>query len=385
MGICTSKSTKPRQISQPNLHKQPPKSALTDQRAPEINKVIVNDKEQKLHQDIEKYLQKEKEIYDKERNEPRILILGPSDSGKSTFLKQLKIIHGNGFTKQELIVTKKSLLFNLFGIAQYVLKELPSEDIVAFEPLMSYTRNLAITQIPPNIIHNLWEFWNHPLCKQKYLELNSLFPHTSGHFFDRILQIGAEDYEMTPDDMLLFRAVTQQISDNVFEINNRNEKHRLHFIDVSGLKYHRKRWIPYFQDVLAIIFVVDLSGYDLMLSESKDINRMVDAIELFHHIINHPLLLKPDMILFFNKTDLFTVKVNTSPIQMHFPDYTGQLGDIEAGITFFTDKFRNQCRNKAKHISIHRTCCTDTSLMNRIINDVVYLILKNVVQDMVGL
>lgn len=36
------------------------------------------------------------------RRDPKMLILGSGDSGKSTLLKQMKIIHGNGFTMNEL-------------------------------------------------------------------------------------------------------------------------------------------------------------------------------------------------------------------------------------------------------------------------------------------
>ncbi|KAJ2997416.1 hypothetical protein HDV02_005545 [Globomyces sp. JEL0801] len=128
---------------------------------------------------------------------------------------------------------------------------------------------------------------------------------------------------MITSNMLLLRNVTQNISDNVFEFTINKKKEAMHFIDVSGLKYHRKRWIPYFQDVLSIIFIVAISSYDQMMSEDKETNRMVDAIGLFKHIINHPLLAKPDMILFFNKKDIYEVKVKKISIKNHFPDYTG--------------------------------------------------------------
>ncbi|MEQ2294515.1 hypothetical protein AMECASPLE_004773 [Ameca splendens] len=38
----------------------------------------------------------------REMNVVKILILGAAESGKSTLVKQMKIIHSNGFTKQEL-------------------------------------------------------------------------------------------------------------------------------------------------------------------------------------------------------------------------------------------------------------------------------------------
>lgn len=44
----------------------------------------------------------------------RILILGIQSSGKSTFTKQLKILHCNGFNKSELNNYRIILIQNLF-------------------------------------------------------------------------------------------------------------------------------------------------------------------------------------------------------------------------------------------------------------------------------
>ena len=48
----------------------------------------------RTHKEIEKYLKEEKKVYEKYLSEPKLLILGSSDSGKSTLLKQMKILHG---------------------------------------------------------------------------------------------------------------------------------------------------------------------------------------------------------------------------------------------------------------------------------------------------
>ncbi|KAJ3350642.1 hypothetical protein HDU91_006221, partial [Kappamyces sp. JEL0680] len=53
------------------------------------------------NQEVEEYLKTEKIKLERSKLEPRILILGTSDSGKSTLIKQLKIMHGGGFTKDE--------------------------------------------------------------------------------------------------------------------------------------------------------------------------------------------------------------------------------------------------------------------------------------------
>lgn len=46
-----------------------------------------------------------------ERNVIKILILGTGESGKSTLVKQMKIIHNEGYTKDELMDFRVSYVF----------------------------------------------------------------------------------------------------------------------------------------------------------------------------------------------------------------------------------------------------------------------------------
>jgi hypothetical protein len=51
--------------------------------------------------EVDSYLKEEKKRYATLKAEPKLLILGSSDSGKSTLLKQLKILHGGGFSEED--------------------------------------------------------------------------------------------------------------------------------------------------------------------------------------------------------------------------------------------------------------------------------------------
>jgi polynucleotide 5'-kinase involved in rRNA processing len=62
---------------------------------------------------IEAYLKEEKEKFLQLQREPKLLLLGSSDSGKSTLLKQLKIKHGNGFTEEEKQIARQEIRRNL--------------------------------------------------------------------------------------------------------------------------------------------------------------------------------------------------------------------------------------------------------------------------------
>ncbi|KAK2161519.1 hypothetical protein LSH36_115g06010 [Paralvinella palmiformis] len=56
-----------------------------------------------------------------ETNVIKLLLLGAGESGKSTLVKQMKIIHNDGFTDQELLAFKPPVLDNLLSSMKYVL------------------------------------------------------------------------------------------------------------------------------------------------------------------------------------------------------------------------------------------------------------------------
>lgn len=56
-----------------------------------------------------------------EKNVIKILLLGAGESGKSTLVKQMKIIHADGFTLSELRSFRPTVLDNLLASMKYVL------------------------------------------------------------------------------------------------------------------------------------------------------------------------------------------------------------------------------------------------------------------------
>lgn len=59
---------------------------------------------------IDQLLSKDKQLY---KRTQKILLLGSGESGKSTFLKQMKIIHGEGFTKEHIVEYQQTIYMNV--------------------------------------------------------------------------------------------------------------------------------------------------------------------------------------------------------------------------------------------------------------------------------
>ena len=81
----------------------------------------------------------------------------------------------------------------------------------------------------------------------------------------------------------------------------------------------------YFEDVDLVLFLVALSEYDQALYEDGSVNRLQEALDLFHNICHSQWFTRTAVQLVFNKTDLFREKLKTSPLEAYFPDFQGEL------------------------------------------------------------
>lgn len=107
--------------------------------------------------------------------------------------------------------------------------------------------------------------------------------------------------------------------------------------DVGGQRSERKKWIHCFEGVTAIIFCVALSGYDLVLAEDEEMNRMIESMKLFDSICNSKWFVETSIILFLNKKDLFEEKIARSPLTICFPEYTGKYPSFSFRFSFGLD------------------------------------------------
>ena len=103
-------------------------------------------------------------------------------------------------------------------------------------------------------------------------------------------------------------------------------------LDVGGQRSERKKWIHCFDEAKAVIFVAALSDYDLSLTEDPSMNRMSESLRLFNSICNNRWFVVASMIVFLNKSDIFSEKLKKRgpiTIQEAFPDFLGDPYDYE--------------------------------------------------------
>ena len=106
-----------------------------------------------------------------------------------------------------------------------------------------------------------------------------------------------------------------------------------------------------------------LSGYDMTLIEDGTTNRMEESLNLFQAICVNKFFNNSSIILFLNKFDLFTEKINNTNhhLRLYFSHYNGPDHDVSAAKEFIQEKFLACNLIKGKGIYVHSTTATDTS------------------------
>lgn len=103
-------------------------------------------KEQKrINQEIERQLRKDKRDA---RRELKLLLLGTGESGKSTFIKQMRIIHGSGYSDEDKRGFTKLVYQNIFMASQSMIKAMSTLKIEYKNPRNKvYSINKSATKI----------------------------------------------------------------------------------------------------------------------------------------------------------------------------------------------------------------------------------------------
>ncbi|XP_069386164.1 guanine nucleotide-binding protein subunit alpha-12a isoform X2 [Paralichthys olivaceus] len=247
----------------------------------------------------------------------KILLLGAGESGKSTFLKQMRIINGQEFDQKALLDFRDTIYENI----------LKSESV-------------------------------------KY-------------FLDNLDRIGQLNYSPSKQDILFARKATKGIVEHDFVI----KKIPFKMVDVGGQRSQRQKWFQCFDGITSILFMVSSSEYDQVLMEDRRTNRLVESMNIFETIVNNKLFLNVSIILFLNKTDLLVEKIRTVDIRKNFPEFRGDPRRLEDVQAFLVQSFSRKRRNRGKPLFHHFTTAVDTENIRFVFHAVKDTILQENLKD----
>ncbi|KAJ9164724.1 Guanine nucleotide binding protein, alpha subunit [Coniochaeta hoffmannii] len=323
------------------------------------------------------------------QREVKLLLLGAGESGKSTVLKQMKLIYAQGFSKTEKLEWKPVVFNNIVQSFRLIYEamndlglKLDSEDNEKAMAHIMIDYELSPTEpLPEDYLDPIKRLWQDQGVRQAIQKGNEYALHDNLEYFcDDLDRIWDQGYVPTDQDLLRSRLRTTGITETIFDLGQLTYR----MFDVGGQRSERKKWIHCFENVNCLLFLVAISGYDQCLVEDKDGNQMNEALMLWESIANSHWFAKSGLVLFLNKMDLFKEKLPKSPITAHgFTDYHGPPDDTKQASKYFMDKFRALNRNPDKEIYGHFTNATDTNLLKITMGSVQDMIIQRNLKDLI--
>jgi len=263
-------------------------------------------------------------------NKMKLLLLGTGDAGKSTFAKQMKVIHQDGFSKQEIERFTDILRDNCLVAMQKLLIAVKEWNIeIEKDNKSAVEAVLNATQLTNDIAVHVQVLWK-ANCVQGAFERNNELQLPGGssgaeYFFNAAKRFASEDYLPTSEDVIRAKVRTTGITETVFTVNATE----FTMVDVGGQRSERRKWLHCFGDVTAVIFLVALNEYDMVLEEDNKTNRMEESLKLFQKLTGSQWFENTSFILFLNKSDLFQEKIKKRPLVDFFEDYEQFCSELE--------------------------------------------------------
>ena len=250
----------------------------------------------KKNKEIERQIQKDKKVY---RATHRLLLLGAGESGKSTLVKQMRILHEETpFNEEEKKETKDEIRRNVKDSITTILQAMTTIDppVSCGDPALEerytifkynchdqivqfykdITSVVLITSLMILLFRRTWlleqtskpidefeytqEFYETTMVLWKDAGVQACFDRSNEYqlidcakyFLDKVDVIKDEEkFQPTEQDILRARVLTS----GIFETKFRVDKVKFHMFDVGGQRDERRKWIQCFNDVTAIIFV----------------------------------------------------------------------------------------------------------------------------------
>jgi len=292
----------------------------------------------------------------------KVLVLGTSASGKSTVAKQMKILHCQGFTTEELHNYKQILILNIFnGMKELVFQaenfgvkilRKNKKTSLYFANANPYTE--ALTNETVELAKQLWADKGIQKMWERRNEID--FPTNLEYMMANIDRFAEEHFIPTNTDVLYAR----QRTTGVVETHFTYAKFQWSLIDVGGQRSERRKWIHFFEGVQAVIFCAALDEFDMVCPEEPSRNKMEESLEVFEKMVNGDWFKQQPFVLFLNKSDLFKEKIGQIDLKKAFPSYKG-TNTFDDAVEFIKSQYLTRVVSREEEVVVHVTCAIDTN------------------------
>jgi GTPase SAR1 family protein len=194
-------------------------------------------------------------------------------------------------------------------------------------------------------------------------------------------RFASPDFLPTIPDLLRVKLKTIGIAELTFRVSNSE----FLMIDVGGQRSERRKWLPLFNDITAIIYLVALNEYEMFLEEDNVTPRLDESLQLFQRLSGSQWLRKASIILFFNKYDIFQERIKERPLKGCFEDYEEfekkypNMTELEKSCLFMKEKFISVFNGSRLYMFF--TCALDTDNCQKVFLAVRDTIVANFIDD----
>ncbi|KAI0674554.1 G-alpha-domain-containing protein [Trametes maxima] len=223
--------------------------------------------------------------------------------------------------------------------------------------------------------------WHDPVVRQILRRRKIRLEESPGFYLNDLERVTSLSYFPSDDDVLKARLKTVGVSEYSFHMEAGSETGtEWRIIDVGGSRSQRPTWVPFFDDVNAIIFLAPISAFDQTLVEDRSINRLEDSVLLWKEVCSNKLLAKVDLVLFLNKCDILASKLKSGiRLAKYVRSFADRPNEPETVEKYFRSKFSAIHR---EHSPIPRkfygfcTSVTDTTTIGGIIASVKDMVIR---------
>lgn len=328
------------------------------------------------------------EAHRKDEQIIKMLFLGTGESGKTTVFKQMRMLYGKDDPAPDSPDDARiAISENIINGTKAVLHA--NSKLEGMKPLSSKAaKAAAITvrevgldmELTPEVAKAINVLWADKGFKFTWSQRAKFQVLDNYDAFAESLRAypawGGPKWVPSLVDTMKARVRTSGIVQHDLVIENA----KFMIVDVGGQRNERRKWVHCFENVTAVVFMVAINEYDQKLFEDKDMNRLVEAVDLFSEIANSVWFKNASIILFLNKIDLFKQKLCKDKVPLNvsglFPDAPKGYDYNKAG-KWFKTKFEGLTKAR---VYTHLTCALDTDFMATVFRSAVHGILEQLIQ-----
>ena len=257
-------------------------------------------------------------------------------------IKQLTFIHKQQLTPEERLSYVKVLQNNTVQCMITLVREAEAfgysftpEERSSADAILAHDQRV---NMPYDLIVDIDRLWQSEAIQLTYARRNEYWHlEATEYYFANAERYVSDGFVPAEEDMVMARKRTTGVVVTELDYGG------VHWscVDVGGQRSERRKWLNCFDNVKAIVYVVNLAGYCKVLFEDKAVNRMHESLNLFEATMSNPLFAHTPVFIFLNKKDLFEQLIRDRNIDCCFPDYQGP-NDLHSCIEYISEEYQRR-------------------------------------------